>query len=254
MPTAAGLYYFVNQEGYFNTPPVVLIHGAGGGYLYWPAEVRRMAGFRIYAVDLPGHGKSEGRGHQSIPAYVRSLIDWMIAVELNRAVFIGHSMGSAIALTLAVQNPEQVLGLGLVGAGARMRVNPEIISHSSSLTTFHKAVNSLVTSGFSREADQRAMELAEKRMLETRHSVLHGDLLACDTFDLIEEIVRIQKPTLVLSGSEDSLIPIRYSQFLAGGIGGAKIEVIPGAGHMVMLEKPKETAAILSNFLSTISF
>jgi pimeloyl-ACP methyl ester carboxylesterase len=254
MPTAAGLYYYINQEGYYNTPPVVLIHGAGGNHLYWPAEVRRMAGFRIFAVDLPGHGKSEGRGYQSIQAYASCIIEWMHAIELNRAVFIGHSMGSAIALTIAAHYPDQVLGLGLVGAGARMRVNPDYISFSSSPTTFHKAVNVLVRQSFNQETDERTVELAEKRMLETRHSVLHGDLLACDSFDYIEEISQIDTPTLVLCGSEDMLTPIRYSQFLAGGIPGAKLEIIPGAGHMVMLEKPKETASVLSGFLSTLTF
>jgi pimeloyl-ACP methyl ester carboxylesterase len=168
-------------------------------------------------------------------------------------VFIGHSMGSAVALTLAVKNSDQVLGLGLIGAGARMRVNPDFISYSSSPTTFHKAVHALVNFGFNQESDQRTIKLAEKRMLETRHSVLHGDLLACDAFDYIEEIGKIDKPVLVLCGSEDYLTPIRYSQYLAGGIPGAKLEVISGAGHMVMLEKPKETASILSNFLSTIT-
>jgi pimeloyl-ACP methyl ester carboxylesterase len=253
MPTAAGLYYFANQEGYYNTPPIVLIHGAGGNHLYWPAEVRRMPGFRIYAVDLPGHGKSEGRGYQSIQAYARCVIEWMKDVELNRAVFVGHSMGSAIALTLALHNSGQVLALGLVGAGARMRVHPDYINFSSSPTTFHKAVNAMVRSSFNQQYNERIIELAEKRMLETRHSVLHGDLLACDSFDCLEEIGKIDKPTLVLCGSDDVLTPIRYSQFLARGIPGAKLEVISGAGHMVMLEKPKETASILSNFLSTLT-
>jgi pimeloyl-ACP methyl ester carboxylesterase len=253
MPSAAGLYYFASQEGNYNSPPVVLIHGAGGSHLNWPAEVRRIPGFRIYAVDLPGHGKSEGRGHQSIIAYARSILEWLKAVDLNRAVFIGHSMGSAIAMTITIQSPDQVLGLGLVGAGARMRVLPEVIAHSTSPTTFHKAVGVMVKMGFCEETEPRVMELAEKRMLETRHSVLHGDLLACDSFDVMEEIENIQKPTLVLCGAEDSLTPVRYSQFLAGAIAGAHLEILPGAGHMVMLEKPKETAAIFSNFLSTIN-
>jgi pimeloyl-ACP methyl ester carboxylesterase len=253
MPTAAGLYYFSSQEGQYSTPPVVLIHGAGGSHLNWPAEVRRIPGYRIYAVDLPGHGKSEGRGHQSISSYVQSLLEWLKAVDLNRAVFIGHSMGSATAMALTIQSPDQVLGLGLVGAGARMRVLPEVISHTTSPTTFHKAVGTMVKLGFCDETDPRVVELAEKRMLETRHSVLHGDLLACDSFDVMEEIGSIQKPTLVLCGAEDKLTPVRYSQFLAGTIAGSRLEILAGSGHMVMLEKPKETAAIISSFLSTIT-
>jgi pimeloyl-ACP methyl ester carboxylesterase len=128
-----------------------------------------------------------------------------------------------------------------------------LISHSTSPTTFHKAVSALVQNGFSQQAEPRLVEIAEKRMLETRYSVLHGDLLACDSFDLMNDVENIQKTTLVICGSDDAMTPVRYSQFLAGAIAGAQLEILPGAGHMVMLEKPKETAAIMLNFLSTIS-
>ena len=63
MPVAADLYYHIyegSEEG--RRPPVVLIHGAGGTHLHWPSEVRRLPGYRVLALDLPGHGKSGGAG------------------------------------------------------------------------------------------------------------------------------------------------------------------------------------------------
>jgi pimeloyl-ACP methyl ester carboxylesterase len=250
MPVAQDIYYYTYQGGELDASPVVLIHGAGGNHLYWPSEVRRFAGQRVFALDLPGHGKSGGRGQQSVQAYTRQVLDWLQGLGMPEAIFIGHSLGSAIALTMAVLYPEHVTGLGLLGAGARLRVRPDILEDSANPTTFHKAVDSIITAAFSDYADPRLVELAHKRMLETRPSVLHGDFVACNDFDLLGRIEEISHPALVLCGAEDQLTPLRNSQFLANAIPNASLEVIPEAGHMVMLERPKEVVAVLEKFLA----
>jgi pimeloyl-ACP methyl ester carboxylesterase len=252
MPVASDLYYYTFQGGDLDSLPVVLLHGAGGSHLYWPPEIRRLAGVRVFAPDLPGHAKSVGRGQQSIDAYAKLITGWLEGLGISRAVFIGHSMGSAIALTLAINYPQQVAGLGLIGAGARMRVRQDILADCANPTTFHKAIESLIMGAFSRFADARLVELAASRMAETRPSVLHGDLLACHEFDPTEKLGEIRVSTLVLCGSEDLLTPLRSSQFLAGAIPIAALKVIPEAGHMVMLEKPKEVASALQDYLATL--
>ncbi len=254
MPITEGIYYHLYagcEVG--ERPPVVLIHGAGGTHLYWPPEVRRLPGYRVYALDLPGHGKSGGRGFQSIPAYARAVLDWLGVVGFHRAVFVGHSMGSAVGLSLALDYPTQVLGLGLLSAGARLRVAPLLLEAVASVTTFTTAVETMVNWAFSSLAPTRVVQLAAQRMGETRPAVLHGDFLACDTFDVIGRIGQIQCPTLVVCGEEDKLTPLRYSQFLVDNIPGASLKTIPAAGHMVMLEKPQEVASALVDFLVSIS-
>ena len=76
----------------------------------------------MFTLDLPGHGKSEGVGRQDIAEYGKAVIEFMKAVRLSAVVMVGFSMGSAIALSLALQYRKRVLGLGLIGAGAKMRV------------------------------------------------------------------------------------------------------------------------------------
>ena len=255
MPIVSELYYHVYEGSEIGQrPPVILIHGAGGTHLSWPSEMRRLPGYRIYAVDLPGHGKSLGRGRQSIDAYAQSVATWLGAVGLHSAVFIGHSMGSAIALTLALKYPQQVLGLCLLGSGARLKVSPDLIESTMSNTTFYNAIEKIINWSFAESAPESLTQLAAKRMAEVRPSVLHGDFLACDGFDVGDRLDELHKPLLLICGEEDKMTPLRYSQFLADRVTKARLDSIPGAGHMVMLEKPQEVAAVVSDFLEGISY
>lgn len=252
MPLADDLYYHLYHED--NILPVVLIHGAGGNRLYWPSEIRRLPDFRVYALDLPAHGKSAGRAQQSISSYTGAVINWLGAIGLHRAVFIGHSMGGAIAQMLALEHPERVLALGLVSTGARLRVSDQLLDLSASSRTFYNAINQVISWSFSPGASEKLKELAAERMGEIRPSVLHGDFQACDAFDISERLSEIHLPTLVICGAEDKMTPMRLSQHLVDSITGAQLEIVPEAGHMVMLEKPPEVAGLLSEFLAEIPY
>lgn len=254
MPIAAELYYYLYEGGSGEGPSLVLIHGSGGTHLYWPSEVRRIPGYRIYALDLPGHGKSGRRGFQSIAAYGEAVLDWMQAVDLHRAVFAGHSMGAAIAIWLAIEHAEHVLGLGLLGAGARLRVHPDILKNMPNETTYQTAVAQVVSWSFSEQAPARLVEQAANRLAETRPSVLHGDFLACDAFDEMDRISGISQPAVVITGAEDRMTPPRYAQFLADSLPNAEMHLVSGAGHMVMLEKPQEVTLLLRRFLNNTRF
>ncbi len=234
---------------------MVLVHGAGGTHLYWPPEIRRLRGYCVYALDLPGHGKSSTiDGQQSIEEYARYLAHWLESVHLGRAVFVGHSMGSAIALELALRHPEYVVGLGLIGAGARLRVLPELLNYIADQTTYYKATDLLISCSFSADAPARLVDLAAKRLAETRQSVLYGDLAACNRFDVMDQLGAIKQPTLVICGVEDQMTPLRYAQFLANAIPGAFLEVITGAGHMAMLEQPARVADCLLSFVKDLAY
>ncbi len=255
MPVSGNLYFSQHCEKGTENPPLVLIHGAGGTHLYWPPEIRRLAGYCVYAIDLPGHGKSAiCDGQQSIDQYAQHLVQWLGSVQLPRAVVVGHSMGSAIALALAIHHPDYVVGLGLIGGGARLRVHPDLLNYAADLTTFDKAANLLVSCSFSSNTPARLINLASKRMLETRQSVLYGDLQACNHFDVMDRLETVHQPTLVVCGAEDQMTPLRYAQFLSSVIPNARLSVIPNTGHMVMLEQPRLVADCLLAFLQDITF
>jgi pimeloyl-ACP methyl ester carboxylesterase len=254
MPVAASLYYFAHLEEEHLRPPVILIHGAGGHHLHWPPEIRRLTGQRIFAPDLPGHGKSDGVGRQSVADYAQCVLDLLDTLYLHKAVIIGHSMGAAIALTLALDHPRRVLGLGVIGGGARLRVSPDLILNTASPVTMPHALQAIAELAFSPKVEPHLKQTAMQRMAATRPTVLNGDFIACDQFDVMDRLAKIRVPTLVMCGADDRMTPLRYSEYLSASIKHAQLAVIPDAGHMVMIEKPMAVAVALSEFINRFSY
>lgn len=254
MPIAAEIYFrFFGEKTPSSSLEVILLHGAGGNHLYWPSPIRRLHGYRVYALDLPGHSRSIGTGYQRIEDYAEAVRKWMEEIEVQRAVVVGHSMGGAIAQMMALHYPQQVVALGLIATAPRLPVNAELLESSGNPSLYKQAVRKLLEWSFSPNASQELIALASRRLMEVRPALLNADLIACNHFDISVELSKITQPTLVVCGDQDRMTPLRSARTLVDGIPKAKLHIIPQAGHMVMLEKPQEVAQILSEFLHDLS-
>ena len=203
------------------------------------------------ALDLPGHGCSGGEGRQTISGYADFFVRFIASLGLERVIPVGHSMGGAIALDLALQHPEGLAGLVLVATGARLRVLPAILEGLES--NFEATVEAICGYAYGSEADERLVRLSREEMVAAGPQLLRRDFLACDRFDVMDCLGEIHLPTLIICGDEDRLTPLKYSQFLADHIQGAALVTIPEAGHMVMLERPKEVNEAIVGFLRSLS-
>lgn len=253
MPYQADLYYQAYHADDTNRKPLVLIHGAGGDHLSWPSQIRRLAGYRVYTPDLPGHGKSRGHGLQRISAYAEIIIDWLNKLELPKVFLCGHSMGGGIALWIAVHHPERVRGLILIGTGSSLPVNLTLIEDMTNAKVYAAAVDNICRWSFSLHADPRVIKNFKEQMLKTRPSVLQGDFRACDAFDLRGRLDQVQTPALIIVGELDKMTPLRFSEELERVIQDAEMVVLPQTGHMVPLEKPQSTAELVRTFLKKVS-
>ncbi len=240
--------YYTVSKGPQDAPALVLVHGAGGSRLLWPPQLRRLPGATVYTLDLPGHGRSGGPACDTMAGYAGAIVAFLDEVGVGRAVIVGHSMGGAIALTLALDFADRVAGLVLLATGARLRVAPAVLDglHAD----FAEAVELINRLTWSPGISPALVERGRQALLEAGPAVLVSDLTACDRFDVMERLGEIAAPTLVIAGSADLLTPLKYARFLAERIPGACCEILEGAGHMVMLEHPVEVARAVRGFLS----
>jgi pimeloyl-ACP methyl ester carboxylesterase len=199
-------------------------------------------------LDLPGHGRSGGTGRSSIADYAAFLIGFLDAQQLQRAVIAGHSMGGATAITMALQYPQRVAGVVLVGTGARLRVLPAILD--GTLNDFENTIDLMCEYAYSSRTPQQLVRQGQRQMLQVPPKIIHDDFAACDAFDVMERLGEIHCPTLVICGTKDRLTPPKYSKYLVDRIANAELELIAGAGHMVMIEKPDLVAAAIGAALA----
>lgn len=244
------IFYTQHQGDPEGQHSLVLIHGAGESRLHWLPGLRRLEGVDAYALDLPGHGRSGGRGRDSIAAYRDLLAAFLDTLGLERAVLVGHSMGGAIALSFALRFPHRVEGMVLVGSGARLRVLPAILEEI--LKDFDSTVEFICGYAYGPGASEELKKQGLEWMKQVSPEVLHGDFVACDAFDVMERLGEIQVPTLVICGTEDRLTPPRYSTYLRDHIPEAQLVLVEGAGHMVMLERPEEVEEAVARFLASL--
>lgn len=238
MPVATlpGDSIFYAQRG-ASGPALICLHGAGGTHQHWGYQLRDLTPVaRVYTLDLPGHGRSATPGRTSIAGYSAVLLDFMDSCGLDRAVLAGHSMGGAIALWTALEAPERVAGLGLVGTGARLRVAPAILDGFS--RDVPATIRLIVDYAYAPTAPAALLAQAETAYAECDSAAFHGDFAACDAFDLIARLPEIRCPTAVICGAADRLTPPKYSETLRDRIPGAALTLVPDAGHMVMIEQP----------------
>ena len=179
MPVDNGLYYSISDMGTNGTIPVILIHGAGGSSLGWHTILRRLPGQKVIALDLPGHGRSDGAGRQSITGYAQDILDFMDALKLPRVILAGHSMGGAIVMQTALLAPKRVSALIVVSSGAACSVPDNILDSLSNPNLRRMAINWLCDRLGTPDGDPKWVEQTRKAIMDTRQGILYGDLYAC---------------------------------------------------------------------------
>lgn len=230
---------------------LVFVHGSGGEHTSWVYQYSRLhQQFNMAALDLPGHGLSTGDGESAVDRYclwIKKLLD---VLHLNKPVLVGHSLGAAIVMKFAVLYPQDIKGIVPVGGGLKLPVNPDWLAGLQ--TNPAKIVDLACKYSLAEEHRPRFLAALKKSMAKGRMDVFSGDLAACDNFDLTADVDKINVPTLVVCGTEDKMTPTSFSRRIAAGIRGAKLCLIEGAGHMVMMEKPVEFNTGLSEFASKL--
>jgi pimeloyl-ACP methyl ester carboxylesterase len=242
-------------------PGLVFIHGAGCTHSFFQAQSRALAhhGYNVAVPDLPGHGASEDvRFIASVADYAAWVQRFAAALGLGAVHVVGHSMGAAIGVTLAANHPETVRSLALVGAGLEMKANPSLLRdcldnqpHAVALiTSFAHGAATHLGSGVIPGAWVLGMDRA--LIAPSAPAVLQRDFAVCDKWPGAQDAAHVRCPTLVLSGAGDRMTAPKSGKLLADAIPGARYEVLPGTGHMLPTEAPREVLKKLTGWLAGV--
>ena len=252
--TAAGRLRYARRGD--DGPVLVLIHGFGGDLDNWLFNIDALAQkARVYAFDLPGHGQSsKALGDASLAGLAGALGAFLDAVDIDSAHLVGHSMGAAVAASFAGDSPGRVESLSLISAaGLGTEINADYIDGFVSAASRRELKPVLLNLFADSSLVNRSLvdDLLKYKRIDGVQEALQG--LAASLFPggvqqtvLTEQIDGLGKPTLVVWGAEDQVIPAAHAQNLAN----ATIEVIDGAGHMVQMEQASRVnELILGNIL-----
>lgn len=199
------------------------------------------------AIGLPGH--PEGSGLKTIEEYALWVSEYLQTNGIADPVLVGHSMGGAIAIEYAL-HALSLKALILVGTGARLRVRQDILSMI--LENYEQASKFIAGMSVSPICDPVVVDRIAKEMLKVSAQVTYGDFVACNGFDRMADVEKVEARTLVVCGADDQMAPTKYSQYLHERIRKSELVVIPGAGHSVMLEKHREFNEALEVFLGSL--
>ena len=249
--------------------PIVFSHGVTLAARTWSRQFEYLPGegFRVVAFDHRGHGASvagaTGHSVENLAWDFRTVLE---GLDLHDAVIVGHSMGGIAAQAFAVQHPEvvkdRVAGIVLLStiastpladpraAGLKRLVErlTGVMPDSSPIWATPNLGLLVARIGFGRDAKPSDVELVRQMMLDCPNATRREAPKAILGVDLTSEIVGIDTPTLVVSGTSDVITPPWEARRIASLIPGARCELLDGGGHMLMLEQPERLNSLIACF------
>jgi pimeloyl-ACP methyl ester carboxylesterase len=262
----SGLSLYVYDAGKAESPAMILIHGLGDEADSWRHVVEPLsARFRVVALDLPGFGRSDKpRRAYTMPFLCDTVLALMDALSIADATLVGNSMGAVVSQSIALERPERVRGLVLIGGGLLNRRQPLNLAMLFFLlpglgewlyTRLRKGPQAAYETLRGYYADLDGLPEADRRFLFQRvnervwsdgqrrayFSVLRNMArwVPGQQKGLDERLAQLATPTLVIRGAHDLLMPAENAQALVDAQPSATLVTIPGAGHLPQQERPQ---------------
>jgi pimeloyl-ACP methyl ester carboxylesterase len=255
------------------SPPVLFLHGLGGNWCAWLENIPTVAEtHRAIALDLPGFGNSAPASDGiSISGYARTVERFCQRLGIDCCVVVGNSLGGWVAAELALRSPDLVEALVLVDAAGIVptrweRTKAVSIMRASALGApiaprFRRLIatrprlrrmifKSVVTDASRLPADLVYMAMAAAPDPGFDPAFTAARRSWSDSW--CDRLTEIECPTLIVWGDGDAILPLRHAREFARNIRGSELRIVEGAGHVPMLERPREFNAALLRFLRRV--
>lgn len=218
---------------------VLYVHGTGCHSGVFTHHLEALAGrHEVAAIDLPGHGQSDGDGFRGVADYAFFVGGLIEALGWSDCVVAGHSLGGGIALATALYFPSRVCALLLVDTGARLRVDPVILESARRAAAGEDIGATDPQRGFARATPDAVIASVNALTAECRPEVTWRDWIADDSCDLMARLPGIRVPALAICGDEDEFTPVKYHAYFRDHLPDCRLEVVAGAGHWPFAEQP----------------
>ncbi|HUP92463.1 MAG TPA: alpha/beta hydrolase [Solimonas sp.] len=251
----ANLYYEIHGSG----APLVLIHGLGSSHLDWEHQVPDLAaGYRVLALDLRGHGRSDKpAGQYSIALFAGDVAALMQAQGFAGAHVVGLSLGGAIAFQLALDHPQLVKTLVIVNSGPHAVMETfaqkfAIRMRFAVLRVFGlpRLGRMVVAKLFPEPGDEVLRRTFVERFERNDVEAYKSSLRALVGWSVMGRLGEIRCPLLALTADQD-YSPVAYKQAYVDRVAGARLVVVPDSHHALPMEKPQAFNRALREFLAT---
>ncbi len=225
---------------------LVFIHGSGFTGRAFDAQLPSFEG--ALAPNLPGH--TVPGTCSTVAQFADFIADYTRGRGDRQVVLCGNSLGGAIALECALRNLPQLAGIILLGSGSRLRVSPDFLR---GLADDFDATARLIAGYLYADATPERIADAVASMHAVGAPQTRLDYLACDAFDVTDKLAQVNLPLLAITGESDRMTPPKYAFALADRVAGARARIVPGAGHLVMIERPAESNELIAEFVHEVA-
>lgn len=240
-----------------NGPPVLLIHGVGARLDNWDGVAVVLGrNFKVIRYDLRGHGQSSKvPGPYSLDLFADDAAALLDHLGIARAHVAGHSLGGMIAVTFARKYPQRVDHLAVVSAAAgrtdeesrKVKERIALIASGIPGDHFRNSLARWFTDEF-RAANPELMEQYAARNKENDPACYAAAYTVLATGEVAPDLPLVKAPTLVFTGEHDLGSNPRMSRFIADGIAGSTLRILPRLRHSILIEAPRTVAGLLEPF------
>jgi len=235
-------------------PTIVFVHGAGLDHSWFGLQSRYFGyhGYNVLAVDLPGHGRSEGPPIPTIGGMAEWVFHLIKQLGIEKAGVVGHSMGSLIALECAERQPARVERIALIGTAYPMKVSEAFLeaARRNDQSAFDMETiwghAAQVPLGGNPNPGMWMYGDTLARLRRLAPGVLYNDLKACN--DYASDFAGVKCPVLLILGRRDVMTPPRSAKFLQDKLPHCETALIDPSGHSLMAEAPDATLDALISF------
>jgi 3-oxoadipate enol-lactonase len=244
--------------------PVVFIHAFPLNRTMWEPPIgARVAECRCIAIDFRGFGDSAASPPYSVDQYADDVAGVLDALQIERAVFVGLSLGGYVAFSLWRRHRHRVRGLVFADTRASADVVETIARRRELIkvaqTQGSAAVANMQIAGLmgktTRDKRHDLYDAAHRSMSQAPVEAIVGALEAMiDRADSTETLATIDVPTLIIVGEEDVLTPPKEAKGIQAGIAGSRLEILQQAGHLSNVERPASFNTVVSEFLGGLLY